>query len=196
MTAERGNRLLAAIDRWAGIPLTIPAAAWRKLTSPRPPETPAKIGIFCPGAVGDLLLLSALTDALRKRFPECELELLATRANAGALPLNPHADSCKSWPLHRPDRILGYIRKRNYDVFIDTSQWARLGNLLANLSGARITAGFATRGQFRSLGYDYVCRHNASCHETENFLNLGRAIWPGLEGSPGLKMATATKKGY
>lgn len=193
MRGERGNRLLRGADRWLGIPLTAPAACWRKLSHASSfSGKPEKIGIFCPGAVGDLLLLSALTDALRSRFPDCRLELLASEANAGALPLNPHVEVRKAWPLGRPDKILAYIRASKYDVFIDSSQWARLGNLLANLSGAAVTIGFATKGQFRSLGYDHLCQHSADLHEIENFLNLGRTLWPEIAGSPSVAVPRKT----
>lgn len=189
MSSERGNRLLRSADRWLGIPLTVPAACWRRLSRPGPySDPPARIGIFCPGAVGDLLLLSTLTCGLRRKFPASHIEILATQANAGALPLNPHADAGSAWRLTSPGKLLAHIRAQKYDVFIDSSQWARLGNLLANLSAAKITAGFATRGQLRSAGFDFVCQHSASCHETENFLNLGRAIWPDLTGEPSLRL--------
>lgn len=189
MIRERGNNVLRGLDRWLGIPLTIPAAFWRKISGSRAnPNPPSKIGIFCPGAVGDLLLLSILTSALRQSFPDCEIEILASHANAGALPLNPHINKYSAWELTRPDKILNYIRAQKYCVFIDSSQWARLGNLLANLSGAKLTAGFATCGQFRSAGYDRISHHRNDCHETENFLNLGRAIWPELEGQLSLKL--------
>lgn len=189
MSHERGNRALKFIDFWLGIPLTVPAAIWRKLTArPGSLRQRPKICIFCPGAAGDVLLLSGLTGALRDRFPQAQIELLGSSANAGVLPLNPHANSISAWPLRRLDKFLAYIRRNKYDVFIDCCQWARVGNLLANLSGAKITIGFATRRQWRSLGYDRLCLHSRNCHEAENFLNLGRSLWPELAGKPEIRL--------
>lgn len=189
LIGERGHSFLRQLDRWLGIPLTAPAAIYRKLTRPqRLLQAPANIGVICLGAIGDLILASALTDGIKKLHPQARLEIIASAANAAALPLNPHADAVYAAPVNRFARILRHIRAQHFDILIDTSQWARLGNLLCNLSGARLTAGFATPGQRRSTGYDTLCQHRSDCHELQNFLALGRALWPGLSGEPSLKL--------
>lgn len=186
---ERGNVLLRRIDRWLGIPLTLPCAIFRKMRK-RPPswERPRNIGIICLGAIGDVLLLSGLTCGIRRLFPEARLELIGSCANSEALCLNPHADAHFFAPVAAVGRLLCHIRSQRYDVLIDSSQWARLGNLLSNLSGAACTVGFVTPGQARSLGYDAVAAHCSDQHELENFLALGKALWPTLEGSPSVAL--------
>lgn len=185
--AERGQRFLTILDRWLGIPLTLPAAIFRSLARNRKPQEPLKIGIICLGAIGDLLLLSALTSGIKKSEPNSWLEIIASNANAQALPLNPDADAFFYAPIKHPFIFIRHIRKQSYDILIDSSQWARLGNLYCNLSGAGLTAGFDTAGQMRAAGYDKICKHRSDRHEVENFLALGRSIWPDLEGKPSLK---------
>lgn len=186
---ERGNRILRRLDRWLGVPLTLPAAAFRKLSKKRARFTaPASVGILCLGAIGDLLLVSALADGIRRIFPYARLEIIASAANAAALPLIPGLDGSFAAPVSRLPQILRHIRGREFDVLIDTSQWSRLGNLLCNLSGSGTTVGFATKGQYRSLGYDVVCEHRSDRDEVGNFLALGRSLWPEFEGAPGLRL--------
>lgn len=176
-------------DRWLGIPLTLPCAIFRKACKRRSNKgNPRSIGIICLGAIGDVLLLSGLTSGIRRLFPEARLELIGSSANAEALCLNPHADAHFSAPVTAVGSILRHIRSQRYDVLIDSSQWARLGNLLSSLSGASCTVGFATPGQARSLGYDALASHRSEVHEFENFLALGKALWPDLEGTPSVAL--------
>lgn len=189
LASERGNGLLRWFDRWLGIPLTLPAAIYRKSCKPRPSwEHPANIGIICLGAIGDALLLSGLTDGIRRLFPQVRLELIGSGANSEALYLNPHADAHFSAPVTAIGSLLSHILSQHFDILIDSSQWARLGNLLCNLSGASFTVGFATSGQARSLGYDVIAQHRSDCHEAENFLALGQALWPALRGRPSVAL--------
>ncbi|MBD5558618.1 MAG: glycosyltransferase family 9 protein [Desulfovibrio sp.] len=194
MAAERGNRLHRWLDRYAGIPLAALAAGGRMLERPRRSADPAdarRVGIICLGAIGDLLLLSGLLEGLRRRLPEAELELVVSSGNAGAAPLIPHADAVTAFGVRHVPTMLRHVRARRYDLLIDSTQWARLGAIVSNLSGAGLTVGFATKGQARALGYDRTVAHSPDLHETENFLALGRALWPGLCGAPALRLPAA-----
>lgn len=184
---ERGSGALRLFDRWLGIPLTVPGWLLRRALKPPPRHAAdAHIGIFCPGAIGDLLLLSALTNGIKGCAPKCRLEIIATHANAPALPLIPQVDESHVISINDPLRIAYAMRKARYDVLIDASQWARIGALLCACSGAGLTIGFNSCGQWRSLPYDNAVAHRNDRHEVENFLALGRAIWPNLEGKPAI----------
>lgn len=194
MAAERGNRLHRWLDRYAGIPLAALGAAARMVERPwRPadPEAARRVCVICLGAIGDLLLLSGLLEGVRQKLPEAELELVVSSGNAGAAPLIPHADAVAAFGVRHVPAMLRHVRQRRYDLLIDSTQWARLGAIVSNLSGAGLTVGFATAGQGRALGYDRAVTHSPHQHETENFLALGRAIWPGLCGTPRLRLPEA-----
>lgn len=62
---ERGNRLNRLLDRYAGIPLAACSAVAR-LGKKSVPAAPQRVGFICLGAIGDLLLLSALITALAR----------------------------------------------------------------------------------------------------------------------------------
>lgn len=191
MAAERGNRLHRWLDRYAGIPLAALGAGARMLERPRRPAAPEgarRVGIICLGAIGDLLLLSGLLEGLRRQLPEAEIELVVSSGNAVAAPLIPHANTVTAFGVRHVPAMLRHVRARRYDLLIDSTQWARLGALVSNLSGAALTVGFATKGQARALGYDLAVTHSPALHETENFLALGRALWPGLSGAPALRL--------
>lgn len=190
---ERGNALLRRVDRYAGIPLTVPAAALRRLErllwriSPDRAVVPnrPRVGIFCPAALGDAVLLSALICGIRQEAPGATIDFIGSSANEAVLPLLPHVRGA-AFPVGKVGALIGHVRRQHYDVFVDASQWARIGALVAALSGARWTVGFATPGQWRSLPYDLRVPHRRDRHELENFLALGRILWPGLNGRPQL----------
>lgn len=186
---ERGNSLFKRLDRYAGIPLSAFFALLRKGNRKIPPalSDPPRFGILCFGAIGDLLLLTALVNGLRGRFCHARIDVICSSANAGVLPILANVDDAVSFPVTRPDKLVKFLRGKQYDILFDSTQWARLGNIVCNLSGAKMTAGFRTRGQYRSLGYDVKVLHKSDQHEVDNFIDLGRSIWPDFSGTPGLK---------
>jgi ADP-heptose:LPS heptosyltransferase len=64
------------------------------------------------------------------------------------------------------------MRQQHFDILLDTSQWARIGALLAWASGARYTVGFETPGQKRHFAYDLTVPHLSDRHESANFRAL------------------------
>ena len=190
MSSERGNSLLRQLDWYAGIPLAAATAVVRFLERPRKDALaePKRVGIICLGAIGDLLLLSGLIRGLRQQLPDARLELILTSGNANASTLIDGVDETLVFHIRHVWSIVHHVRGRHYDLLIDSTQWARLGAIVSNLSGARQTVGFFTPGQWRSLGYDFAVLHSRHRHEVENFLELGRVLWPELSGTPGLRL--------
>lgn len=193
MGTERGNSFLRRLDWYAGIPLAAMTALARCVERSRQssPDEAKRVGIICLGAIGDLLLLSGLLRGLRRQLLKASLELIVTHGNAQAAPLLGEADAVAVFNVRQVWPILRHVRSRRYDLLIDSSQWARLGAIVSNLSGARHTVGFSTPGQWRGLGYDVAVPHSGRQHEVENFLALGRAFWPGLSGKPRLRLPEA-----
>lgn len=179
--SERGNSLLRFLDRWLGIPLCLAASLIRKLETPVKPEEPARAALLCLGAIGDLLLLNFLIQALAGKFPNLKIDLLLSRANAQAGELLPNINSIKVFSAARPDQIIAYLRAQKYDLLIDSGQWARIGALICNCSGAGCIVGFKSPGQARHFGYDFKVPHSSRAHEKENFMALGRVLWPDLK---------------
>ena len=183
---ERGSSLKRLLDLCAGIPLAACSSVLRVGKGGMPEREPQRVGFICLGAIGDLLLLSALISALRTRLPHAHFVLLTSRANASTVSLIPGIDSSASFAVTEISAMAAWLREQRLDVLIDSTQWARLGAVLCNLSNARTTVGFDTPGQCRAFGYSYTVQHRNDRHEVENFLELGRALFPGLLGAPNL----------
>lgn len=183
---ERGNSFNRWLDRCAGIPLAACSSLLRLGKKGRTVDEPQRVGFICLGAIGDLLLLSALVTALRERLPHAHFVLLTSRANASTVGLIPGIDHSAAFGVTEVSAMVAWLRGQKLDVLIDSTQWARLGALLCNLSSARTTVGFDTAGQHRAFGYSFAVPHRNDRHEVENFLELGRAVWPGLLGGPTL----------
>jgi len=72
-------------------------------------------------------------------------------------------------PITNPWAAIQQLRQHPVDILIDTSQWSRIGALVAGLSGASWTIGFETKGQKRHYLYDFAVKHSAKDHELSNF---------------------------
>lgn len=184
---ERGNNLYRNLDRYLGIPLAMFAGSLRKKNKNSfDPKDVEKIGILCLGAIGDLLLTSALVNGLASCLPGVSIEFVSSMANSCALELLGNVDIRKAFAVKKPWDLVNYVRSRQYDLFVDTTQWARLGALVSTFSGARHTIGFDTPGQHRGSGYDIKVQHRRDRHEIDNFLALGKAVFADFRGEPGL----------
>lgn len=181
---ERGNKKNRLIDRYLGIPLTIPAALFRRIDRPGKPKKITTAAVICLGAIGDLLLTSGLINALRAEG--VAVDLYTSKANEQAARLLANVRESSPYRLSEIPVMIGKIRKNRYDLLIDTTQWARVGSLVSAFSKAGLTVGFRTQGEYRSLPYDVKVTHNRTIHEWENFLNLAKAVLPDADGRPGI----------
>lgn len=186
---ERGDIVKRRLDRWLGIPLVGFAGGLKAFGRLFPstafsPENTRSIGILCLGAIGDLLLTTALIQALRRKFPDAVIDIITSKANGGTHGFIPGIDGAAAFGVTDVPGMVRHLRSKKYNLLIDTSQWARLGALLSAVSGAGHTVGFATKSQFRHYAYDSVVTHRNDVHEVENFLALGKAVFPGIDGKP------------
>ena len=192
---ERGSRCKRYLDYGLGIPLTLASSLLRRKgrrgSVCLPEKARMRVVFLCLGAIGDLFLLTALISALRRKLPRAFFGLVTSKANACAAELVPDIDEHKAFGLWQIPQMISYLRGHPIDLCIDSSQWARLGTLLGNFSRAHTTIGFASKGQFRSFGLDIAVPHRSDQHEVENFLDLGRALFPDLQGEPGLLLPSS-----
>lgn len=168
--AERGRGFLRKLDRWIGIPLLIVLSLFHKKRSK--PQQFQSIGICVFAAIGDALLASILVADLKKALPGVKITVFATQANKVAYDLLEGYDELVLVPITKPLVAIKQLRKHAVDILIDTSQWPRIGALVAALSGARWTVGFETKGQNRHAAYDFAVKHSEKDHEMSNFAAL------------------------
>jgi ADP-heptose:LPS heptosyltransferase len=186
---ERANRRLRRLDALIGVPLVNALSLMRKppaASAASALPAPRNIAVLCFGAIGDTLLATTLLRALAAMYPNAEIRVLASDANAQALPLLGPRFKAAAFPIRSVWAMARHLRVLRPDLLIDTTQWARVGALVTLLSGVRHTIGFDTPGQRRGAAYAFPVRHRSDCHETENFLALARAVNPAVTASPEL----------
>ena len=183
--AERGNRLLRTLDDRLGPALLRLTACTRRPSIDVLP--PRRIGVMCLGALGDLLLLSAVKDDLSRAHPKADIIFIGSSSNAAIAPLLDLPDFI-TLPVSRPDKALRILRSLKLDFILDSSQWARLPALLCAFSKAR-TVGFKTPGQNRHFAYDMVVEHQNDQHEIENFRALAATLVTTSGARPKLKLS-------
>lgn len=197
---ERGNHMQRWADFWVGIPLIAFAGCGKRLRRlVAPPrivaENVRRVGIVGLGAIGDILLATALFSGLKDIMPHASFEVITSKSNAAAHGLFPPEITVTSYSVKDIHGIVKHIRAARYDLLFDLGQWPRISALMCAVSGARCTVGFATRGQHRHFAYDVAVRHKNDRHEVENFLALGRAIFPELAGVPGIHIPESPSPG-
>lgn len=177
------------IDGVFGPPmLWLSAVLKRKNTTVNDPK---KIGVMCFGALGDMLLLSAVVPSLQKAYPNAEIVLLGSGTNKAIAPLLPISNFLEL-PLKRPDVALKTLKSLELDVILDSTQWAKLPALLCAWSGF-YTVGFRTEGQSRHFAYDIVVDHLNTRHEIDNFRALAAEIAPVPQSRPVLVVEEAAR---
>jgi heptosyltransferase-3 len=167
---QRGNRLLRFADRSLGIPLiAMLGMAFKRRRLPEPINV---VGLLMLGVIGDTILAASLARAMKMWRTNVTVVALVSNSNMGAIDLVDGIDEVIVVPLERPLKALSVVRRLKFDVLIDTSQWPRIGAVLAFISRSRYTIGFQTAGQYRHYGYDAVVEHSREKHEIDNFREL------------------------
>ena len=216
LPAERGKGLFRRLDRWLGIPLLYLIALFRpkksrlgaQVHSPLSTDPSTRltdevnikrIGVCVFAAVGDALLAAAILADLKeyrnqiqaKTGERISVTIFSTPANAEIFKLISNFDRLVLIPITSPWHALQTMRESiaqfPVDVLIDTSQWSKIGAILCALSGAKVTIGFNTPGQYRYFAYDVLVPHSRAVHEIDNFrallspLNISTGALPELD---------------
>ena len=165
--AERGRGFLRKLDRWVGVPLLLVLSLFHQKRAK--PQYFQSIGICVFAAIGDALLASSLIADLKKGLPGVKITIFATQANKAAFDLVEGYDDLVLVPITKPMAAIQQVRGHPVDILIDTSQWSRIGALVACLSGAGWAIGFETEGQKRHYVFDFAVKHSSKVHELSNF---------------------------
>ncbi len=191
-TSERGNRLLRLVDRLVGRLLL-----GRLPVRPRraPPPRPRRLAWVKLGALGDLLLLVPIIDALRAAQPEAEVWGVVSPGNVDLarrleladhwLIIDPVGGLRRPWRLWRQLRGLPPM-----DAALCFEQWSRgIGWIFTRLS-AGWRAAFWTPGHLPGGGLDWRELHRSDRHEWENFAALAAPLGVRLT-RPELRLPTS-----
>ena len=142
----------------------------------RPPQ---RILLIQLSAIGDTILAIPTIRAIRSRFPNAHLAMVASSINLHYLEGCPYIDQhipCRLEDLMKsPWKLIGFIRglrHQQFDCVIDFEHWARFSALIAYGSGAPRRIGFRSAGQHRHYSFTDVVEHVPGQHEVVNFLKI------------------------
>jgi lipopolysaccharide heptosyltransferase II len=137
------------------------------------PQPPSKIGepetvlIIRPGGIGDAVLLIPTIKSLKKAYPACTIDILAERRNAAVFDL---VSGIRTVYLYDTLVGLATVLRTRYDAVIDTEQWHRLSAVVARLTGASVSIGYATNE--RKKFFTHSIHYSHDDYEADSFLNL------------------------
>lgn len=123
--------------------------------------------IIRPGGIGDAVLLLPSIKALKKAYPEVQLDVLCEKRNYGIFELT---DCVNRIYLYDRGFDLLKVLKNRYDGVIDTEQWHRLSAVIAFLTGSPVRIGFDTNERRRLFTYRIPYSHDD--YEVYSFFNL------------------------
>lgn len=175
----RGLKRLRWLDSRLGplvLSLLAPLVILRRRILSRP-KSGGDAVLLCLGAIGDVLLLSAVA---RKSLVGTRVILVCTRDNHIAAAVFPGLfDEVAILRLWIPWDLWRLTRGRVVSDLYDSTQWANASAMqCAFLKLMRPSVrihGFHTPIKARGRIYDSMTCHSRSCHETENFRRLLRA---------------------
>ena len=134
---------------------------------------PAIINILFirPGGIGDAVLLIPAIEAVKKAFPVSSIDVLAEERNGFIFSLSASVRAVVHY-----ERLgeLFFAMRSKYDVVIDTEQWHRLSAVVARLTSAPMSIGFATNERKKLFTHQVEYSHDN--YEVHSFLHLVEPI--------------------
>ncbi len=128
---------------------------------------PDSILFIRPGGIGDAILLIPAIQAIKKKYPYAVIDVLAEKRNSSAFKLCPYVNEI--YLYDKPKQLLKAILGKK-DVVVDTEQWHRMSAVVARLSGARVSVGYATNERKRLFSCQVIYSHDD--YEANSFLHL------------------------
>ena len=189
------------VDRWVGLFLCLVLFAFsrvrsalgrfsqptmRATTPPQPGETPPapqRILAIKFYGLGNIALLLPVLGALRRGFPDAQIDFLTLSDNRAFLERGNLVDTIfgvqvdSYWGLVSSFwNVLRAIRARRYELVIDFEQFIKLSTIVALLSGAPERIGFNTDGRRRGLLLTRRVVYTDSEHMTRIFMRVLRPL--------------------
>lgn len=177
------NILHKIFDRYIGSLLCFLLGAFASRAADMDRDAPRRILLIQLSAIGDTILAIPTIRAIRSRFPNAHMAMVASSINLQYLQGCPYIDQhipCRLEELLKsPQKLIAFIgtlRHQKFDCVIDFEHWARFSALIAYGSGASRRIGFRSAGQHRHYVFSDVVEHVAGRHEVVNFLKIARLL--------------------
>ncbi|HLC49985.1 MAG TPA: glycosyltransferase family 9 protein [Candidatus Nanoarchaeia archaeon] len=133
-----------------------------------------KILVIQLWGIGETVLVLPSIEALRKKYPQATIDILATKRNNEVFFNNKHADNILTIETG-PSSLLKFIIKnfKKYDLVIDMEEYLNISAILSFFTG-KSAIGYSNGA--RSKLYNIRIRYNDQQHASETFLDLIRAL--------------------
>lgn len=172
-------RLIRIIDKFLGIPLILLYAAFRG-TRKNTAACAAPKRILCIKfwGIGNIFMMLPTVYALKKRYPAASITLLTLTQNAAAADALDAFDETiyvdTSSPVRFASTLAAAVRTLvgAFDLVVDFEEFARISAILAIITRAPHSIGFATHGQFRHAGYSHDVAYSDRRHIVRTFASL------------------------
>lgn len=171
----RGNKLLKKIDRYIGIPIVFFLGCLCKKQNFQRLSAKPRIVLLKTNAIGDAILLSAVIQELRGKYPGAQITVVCGKTNQNSVELLDGVDEIFCFAMGSPLKSLLAVRALGkFDVLFDFGPWMRINALIAACMKVNFKVGFKRRGMYRHYAYDAVVEHRDDLHELENYRNILR----------------------
>ncbi|PLY03582.1 MAG: lipopolysaccharide heptosyltransferase II [Desulfuromonas sp.] len=126
-----------------------------------------KVLIVRPGGIGDAVHLIPAIKALKEKYPDAVVDILAEKRNCQVFDLCPEINAVHVYD--QPSGLMNIFRQ-SWDLVIDTEQWHLLSAVVARLARSSWKIGFDTNERRRMFTHPVHYRHD--CYEVDSFLVL------------------------
>lgn len=167
---DRGKKIFKLLDRYLGIPALLVLKFFRN--KKHLPEQISKIGILTVPAIGDMILLNGFLRDIKKFDSDIKIILFVSKEVIEIAEMMGSYDEIVAIEIYNPLKALKTLRLYPVDIFIDTSQWARLHAILTFFSKSKFRIGFKTKSQYKHFIFDYAADHSSQIHEIYNYKKL------------------------
>ena len=173
------NILQKILDRCIGCLFCFLLGGFQSRLTVRQQRAPQRILFIQLSAIGDTILTIPTIRAIRNRFPNAHLAMVASSINLQYLGncsyIDQHIPCRLEEVMKSPWKLIGFIRglrHQRFDCAIDFEHWVRFSALMAYGSGAPRRIGFRATGQHRHYAFTDVVEHVPGQHEVVNFLKI------------------------
>jgi lipopolysaccharide heptosyltransferase II len=174
----KSNPFVRNFDRIIGISVLAFLSVVRRKKKSIPRDI-KKILVIRFAAMGDTVLMVPAIRSLREKYPETQIDMLASSINSAVVEYCPYINnkfrfefSKKISKLKESLRLFRELRSNKYDIIIDFEPYVRATAILSFLLRGRFIIGFKTKKQYKHLAYDISAERTNKQHEVDNLLSL------------------------
>jgi lipopolysaccharide heptosyltransferase III len=167
---KRGKKVFKLLDRYLGIPILFILGLFKQKCALS--KNISTIGILTVPAIGDIILINGLLRDIKDFNNEIKIILFVTKEVREIAEIMNSCDELIEIEIFRPLKAIKTLRRHPVDIFIDSSQWARLNAILTFFSKSQYKIGFKTKNQHKHFIFDFAAEHSDKVHELYNYKKL------------------------